>query len=365
MHRIIFLLFAVLFCSCIQPNFLFAKEKRPVILISHPTRIFISGYLNLVKKKMLPRSKLVLLFHKRQKKRIRKIQQYLHRRHFYRYSIVRLKGYPKVPQHRQYRTKFKYNTIEDYDLFFSISKKPFLPESWKRIFKKLIQTTDAYFIPGGSNVPARYHNQRQFVEAISTTPIRTLYEYAFLRFLLYDENHYMQYKPNYLVVGFCYGHQLLNVALGGDLYQSIPIEVYKLSYINDIIKSHPDTIHRNYFLASNPPITKTYNGWFHKIVLHQKSNYFKKKKNIFVLSNHQQAIRKLAKDLKIIATSTDGKIIEIVQHEIYKNVLGLQGHLERKFGLDRLDEFPRNTRRFHAHFWKQISNSILINSSKR
>ena len=168
-----------------------------------------------------------------------------------------------------------------------------------------------------------------------------------------------------MILGLCYGHQLLNVAMSGTLYQSIPIEVYKQNYITDIIQAKPDTIHRNYFLASNPPLTRTYNGWFHVLKINKQTPYILKQNDIYILSNHQQAIKKLGKDLDVIATSSDGKIIEIIQHKIYKNVIGIQGHPERQFGLDRLILFPENTKMFHYNFWDKVSSVIIENRNKR
>ncbi|MFW5721010.1 MAG: gamma-glutamyl-gamma-aminobutyrate hydrolase family protein, partial [Bacteroidota bacterium] len=47
-----------------------------------------------------------------------------------------------------------------------------------------------------------------------------------------------------------------------------------------------------------------------------------------IYSNHHQAIEKTGKDLEVIATSTDGNIVEAVQHKKYPNVLGIQFHPE-------------------------------------
>ena len=50
-----------------------------------------------------------------------------------------------------------------------------------------------------------------------------------------------------------------------------------------------------------------------------------------VLSGHHQALDKLGKGLKIIATSIDGKVVEAVEHEKYANVLGIQFHPDHPF----------------------------------
>jgi putative glutamine amidotransferase len=49
-----------------------------------------------------------------------------------------------------------------------------------------------------------------------------------------------------------------------------------------------------------------------------------------VVSVHHQAIEKLGKDLVILATSPDGKIVEGVRHKRFPNVLGVQFHPEKR-----------------------------------
>jgi putative glutamine amidotransferase len=45
-----------------------------------------------------------------------------------------------------------------------------------------------------------------------------------------------------------------------------------------------------------------------------------------VISAHHQALGKLGKGIKINATSSDGRVIEGIEHEKYPNVLGVQFH---------------------------------------
>lgn len=40
--------------------------------------------------------------------------------------------------------------------------------------------------------------------------------------------------------------QTMNVATGGTLIQDIPSEIYKLQYVEDVLKLDPARLHRNY-----------------------------------------------------------------------------------------------------------------------
>jgi len=101
-----------------------------------------------------------------------------------------------------------------------------------------------------------------------------------------------QKKP---IIGICGGMQTLNVYFGGDLNQNI--NHHKLT-----------------------------DGTKHKIKIDTKSFLYDiyQKQEIEVNSYHRQAIRKLAPNFQVVATSEDG-IIEAIQD---RNIIGVQWHPE-------------------------------------
>ncbi len=101
-----------------------------------------------------------------------------------------------------------------------------------------------------------------------------------------------QKKP---IIGICGGMQTLNVYFGGDLNQNI----------------------------SNHKLT---DGTKHKIKIDTKSFLYDvyQKQEIEVNSYHRQAIRKLAPNFKVVATSKDG-IVEAIEDG---NIIGVQWHPE-------------------------------------
>lgn len=110
------------------------------------------------------------------------------------------------------------------------------------------------------------------------------------------------------VLGICRGHQILNVALGGSLYQD-------LSYIPSC-----EIKHDQYSDPSLPTheVDIEPNSRLHRIVgqTRVRTNSF-----------HHLAIKELAKDLQVVALSDDG-VIEAVEHKEKAHVMGVQWHPE-------------------------------------
>ena len=241
-----------------------------------------------------------------------------------------------------------------------------VPAQWQAAFRDVAARSDGVIVPGGSNIPAGLYGERQLVEAASSTPLRSLYELAFLRYLLLGDDAYLRENKEYLVLGLCYGMQALNVALGGTLVQSIPHEVYGLKHAEDLVNGDPDRMHRNYHLALKPPSKRrVYRGWFHRLRIDRGNAFFFKSPEVYVLSNHVQAVKRPAADLRIVGWSSDGRVPELVVHRKFRNVLALQGHPERDFAWRRLDRQPPATLTFHRQLWAEATRVLGLNARLR
>lgn len=111
------------------------------------------------------------------------------------------------------------------------------------------------------------------------------------------------------VLGICRGAQLINVALGGTLYQDIATQ-----YEEPIIHTHADYDKHTHAVEwdNNSGLTRLYPA--------QTSGN--------VVSIHHQAIKALGKGLKVEARSVDDGLIEGIRLEGKPYVLGLQWHPE-------------------------------------
>ncbi|MBL8424069.1 MAG: type 1 glutamine amidotransferase [Candidatus Accumulibacter phosphatis] len=111
------------------------------------------------------------------------------------------------------------------------------------------------------------------------------------------------------VLGICRGAQLINVALGGTLYQDIATQVT------------PAGVH----------VHADYDRHFHDIVWDAGSGLarlYPKVTRGSTVSIHHQAIRALGRGLRIEARGADDEMVEAVRLEGKPYVLGLQWHPE-------------------------------------
>jgi putative glutamine amidotransferase len=72
---------------------------------------------------------------------------------------------------------------------------------------------------------------------------------------------------------------------------------------------------------------------FHEVRFAEEGRFqrevgWKRKDLPLVLSSHHQQVETLGKGLRVIASSLDGKVVEAIEHERYRHVLGVQFHPE-------------------------------------
>ncbi|AGF56305.1 putative glutamine amidotransferase [Clostridium saccharoperbutylacetonicum] len=117
------------------------------------------------------------------------------------------------------------------------------------------------------------------------------------------------YNMDMPILGICRGAQLINVALGGSLYQDI-----NLQFSN--CHGHMQSEMQVY-------------DFFHEVIVDKDSKLFDifKSRELEVNSFHKQAIKALGDNLKVTATAKDG-IIEGIEGISRKFLVGVQWHPE-------------------------------------
>ena len=243
-------------------------------------------------------------------------------------------------------------------------------------FKELFLKTDGLIFLGGADIMPRIYGEKTF---LTTELIRyeKNWEISFLFHLLggYQNKDFVPFleeKPDYLILGICLGMQEMNVATGGTLYQDIPFQIYKKETYESVIEQHFDKQHRNYLEKIDNLNNRGAFLHFHHIKINSNSILdFKQVKNPLVLSVHHQAVKKLGKNFRIIATSMDNKVVEAISHVKYKNVYGVQFHPEyevlykqQEFVNSKKEKvvFDTNDQLFLKYFWRDLSGRL--NNSK-
>ena len=91
----------------------------------------------------------------------------------------------------------------------------------------MIQSLDGLLLSGGSDLDPHYYGEEPLPELGVTLPERDAFEMALVGLAL---------RRGMPVFGICRGMQVLNVALGGTLYQDLPSQ-----WERDLLKHRQDT----------------------------------------------------------------------------------------------------------------------------
>ena len=248
-------------------------------------------------------------------------------------------------------------------------------------YAELFKNSNGILFFGGPDLPSNIYGENMSLLTRITDPYRHYFEASFLFHLLGGSQHnkftpLLAEDPEYTVYAICLGMQTMNIATGGTMIQDIPSEIYNLQFVEDVLNTDNNNQHRNY--NNNLSVDSTlFSGNFHEIrISNQNPIVGNNTENTtpLVYSNHHQAIEKLGKNLTILATSVDGKIIEAIGHIEYPNVLGIQFHPERTYLHNPEIKYRKvtsgtlisgkqilldnNSYEFHLEFWRTFSDKM-------
>ncbi|OGC90270.1 MAG: hypothetical protein A2W25_05855 [candidate division Zixibacteria bacterium RBG_16_53_22] len=167
----------------------------------------------------------------------------------------------------------------------------------------MIDMIDGLLLTGGGDLHPSYYNQEPHPGLTETTANRDSLEISIAKLAL---------GRNLPIMAICRGHQVLNVALGGTLYQDLSCFPHET-----IQHSDPGQTARVFH-----DVTITPGSLLHRIVGadHIETN-----------SSHHQVIDKLGAGLAIVAFSSTDNVPEAIEQTQKKFVLGLQWHPEAIF----------------------------------
>ncbi len=173
--------------------------------------------------------------------------------------------------------------------------------------RELAESYDGLLLTGGVDPAPSYYGEEPLDASVQIDPKRDELEKALI-FAFWQQK-----KP---ILGICRGIQVLNVFFGGDLWQDLPTQCNI---------DHGRTVHT----VSVPPGSFLYEDFGGEM----RVNSF-----------HHQAVRRVAPDFTVAATSSDG-VVEAIERG---NVRAVQWHPERMTGAlaqdDLRDQRPIFTR---------------------
>ena len=182
----------------------------------------------------------------------------------------------------------------------------FLSHDLKNL-RDYLSLIDGLIITGGDfDINPSFYGENIKSKTVSLKEERTNFEFKILEEAL---------KKNIPTLCICGGHQLLNVVLGGSLYQDISEE-----FVTEI--DHEQKLPRD--LGS------------HTVEIKEKTKLrnIVSKNQMFVNSAHHQSIKIVGRDLMVNAVCNDG-IIEGIEHKNLDFCIGVQWHPE--FLIDKGD----------------------------
>jgi len=165
----------------------------------------------------------------------------------------------------------------------------------------IARIAQGFIFSGGDDISPHYYGEEPLLNLELSPDERTDFEIA-----LFREAIGLQ-KP---ILGICLGTQLINVALGGSLYQDIPSQIpNSLNHrgVHTVAIKEGTLLHRIFGDNNLNPLS-------HEIP---------------VTSAHHQAVKTPGKGLTVSALSDDG-IIEAIEMSDYPFLAGVQWHPERE-----------------------------------
>lgn len=168
------------------------------------------------------------------------------------------------------------------------------------IIEEIVSKIDGLYLTGGNDIDPTYFGEEPHPKLGGIHPLRDYFEISIVKKMI---------EAQKAILGVCRGSQVMNIALGGTMYQDI------YSQIDEELLQHQQNApsdHASHFVD----IVKD-------SLLHQIVGVERMKVN----SRHHQANWKLGEDLQKSATASDG-VLEAIESKESPFVLGLQWHPE-------------------------------------
>ncbi|PWK16420.1 gamma-glutamyl-gamma-aminobutyrate hydrolase family protein [Tumebacillus permanentifrigoris] len=180
-----------------------------------------------------------------------------------------------------------------------------LPLTEPELFQRYLDFCDGVIFTGGEDVDPQHYGAEPHPQLGPILPHRDRVEVEAARYV-----HQLD-KP---LLAICRGAQVLNVALGGTLYQDLPSELpHALQHLQKAARGVD-----SHFIHVEP------NSRLHRVFGHDK---------VRVNSFHHQAVRDLAPGLVVSAKASDG-VIEAIEDPNSTYTLGVQWHPESMWDSD-------------------------------
>jgi putative glutamine amidotransferase len=204
-------------------------------------------------------------------------------------------------------------------------------------FEAIVEKTDGVIFFGGPDIPPAVYGKKTSLLSEIEDPYRHYFELSAVFHFIggpQDDSRkpLLEARMKFPILGICLGFQTLNVGAGGTMVQDIWDEVYGEDAVEDIIKLGPSRWHNNPWPRLRPDL-KLIRYNLHALKLGADGAFvrewgFSAAATPVIVSSHHQALDRVGRNFKVIASSLDGRVPEAIIHLVFPNVLGIQFHPE-------------------------------------
>lgn len=197
---------------------------------------------------------------------------------------------------------------------------PLVLPSFMDDIPSLLDSVDGLLIPGGLDIHSRHFGE-ELHPTVKLQEERDAFEMAAIQEAL---------NRDMPILAICRGIQILNVLLGGSLWQDLPGQVEEYTKANGL----PPLEHWH------DPASETAHG----VVIKRDSrlHQIQGAETLQVNTHHHQALKAIGSGLTVAATAPDG-VVEAVELPGKRFVLGIQWHPECLF-----KQYPEHFKPFKA-----------------
>ena len=169
------------------------------------------------------------------------------------------------------------------------------------VLSVIAKNLDGLILSGGGDFDPRFLEEDPIPELDHIDSYRDTYDFTLLR---------LAFNRQIPVFGICRGHQLINIAFGGTLYQDINTQFSQASIQHNQSEPRDCSTHIVQISDNNSKLSQIMQG----------------KDTIQVNSFHHQAVKEVAPEFVATAFSPDG-LIEAIEHPEYP-IFSVQWHPE-------------------------------------
>ncbi len=167
---------------------------------------------------------------------------------------------------------------------------------------EIVSVIDGLVLSGGADIHPSFYGEEITAPIFLSPDQRTEFDLQFFHAAL---------KTDKAILAICHGMQLVNVALGGSLYQDVPAQL-PVSLVNHRAPEARAHARHRVRVESASKLAAIFEGM----------------PEFEVTSTHHQAVKILGKGLKVNARSPDG-LVEGIELPDFPKVLGVQWHPEQ------------------------------------